>query len=76
MCTLPGYAYSCALPGYADSIIFLGILALLNVEFLPCVKYGNEQFVSASPKSATPHSAAWNLVKLLLSRCMEFSKIL
>lgn len=31
------------LPGYTDSVIFLGILALLNLEFWPCVKYSNEQ---------------------------------
>lgn len=28
----------CILPGYSDSVIFLGVLTLLNLEFMPFIK--------------------------------------
>lgn len=39
----------CMLPGNSYSFIFLGSLALLNLEFRPFIKYSYELFVSATP---------------------------
>lgn len=57
--TVCRYAY---LPGSSDSIIFLAILVLLNLEFWRYIEYINEQFVL---KRNFFYTAAWNFMKLL-----------
>lgn len=59
----------CIFPENYDSMIFLGISALLNLEFWPYIKYSNEQFV----KRNYSLTAAWNFLKVrryLDTRCI------